>query len=60
MSEWRSDPITDKQIERIIKMQEASRLPVFRGRTKGEAADYIEMHDKEAEYELRIPDNSCL
>lgn len=52
MNEWRSEPITDKQIERIIKMQEADSLPVFRGGTRGEAADYIEAYTKGDNHEL--------
>ena len=44
MRNWREDPATDKQIAYICEMQEFSPypLPKFEGRTKGEAADYID------------------
>lgn len=46
--DWRFDPITEKQKAYILEMQEFSELPLpfFRGRTKGEAADYINRYIK--------------
>lgn len=44
---WRSDPATEKQLTLIAQIQEdagingAMPLPPFRGKTKGEASDYI-------------------
>ena len=44
---WRNDPITEKQLNYIVQMQEdagingAIPLPPFTGKTKGEASDYI-------------------
>ena len=40
---WRNDPATDKQLRLIRDMFEFSDypLPLFEGKTKGEAADYI-------------------
>ena len=44
---WRYDPATQKQLDMIASMQEnagmngAIPLPPFRGKTKGEAFDYI-------------------
>lgn len=45
---WRFDPITEKQKAYIFEMQEFSELPLpfFRGKTKGEAADYINRYIK--------------
>jgi len=41
---WRDDPATEKQLETIRNMHEFSEwpLPKFTGKTKGEAADYID------------------
>ena len=41
---WRDDPVTEKQLEMIKNMHEFSDwpLPKFTGKTKGEAADYID------------------
>lgn len=40
---WRDDPVTEKQLNLIIEMNEFSEwpLPAFTGTTKGEACDYI-------------------
>ena len=40
---WRDEPMTEKQREWILEMQEHSEhpLPPFKGITKGEASDYI-------------------
>ena len=43
---WRNDPITKKQEEMILSMQETTGMnggyiPPFMGTTKGEASDYI-------------------
>ena len=48
--DWRSDPATDKQKAYIAEMQEFSKIPLppFTGKTKGEAADYIDRHIKTA------------
>lgn len=47
---WRSDPVTKKQKVYIEEMQEFSEfpLPPFTGKTKGEAADYIDRYIKTA------------
>lgn len=41
---WRDDPATEKQLEMIRNMNEFSEypLPPFKGKTKGEASDYID------------------
>ena len=45
---WRDSPVTEKQLKYILRMQEdavingAIPLPVFDGKTKGEASDYID------------------
>lgn len=46
--DWRSDPATEKQIAYIEEMQEFSEipLPLFTGKTKGDAADYIDKYIK--------------
>jgi len=46
--DWRSDPATEKQIAYIEEMQEFSEipLPIFTGKTKGDAADYIDKYIK--------------
>ncbi len=47
---WRNDPITEKQLNYIVQMQEdagmngAIPLPPFTGKTKGEASAYIEQN----------------
>lgn len=40
---WRDEPITDKQLAYISFIQEFSEwpLPLFDGKTKGQAADWI-------------------
>lgn len=44
---WRNQPATKKQLLYIMRMQEdagingALPLPIFNGKTKGEASDYI-------------------
>lgn len=43
---WRDDPITEKQEQMIADMKESASmnnafLPLFTGKTKGEACDYI-------------------
>ena len=45
---WRADPITEKQKAYILEMQEFSEfpLPLFTGKTKGEAANYINKYIK--------------
>lgn len=44
MRNWRDDPVTEKQLAYIQEMHEFSDfpLPVFHGKTKGEASDYID------------------
>ena len=44
MSNWRSDPATEKQLAYIQEMQDFSdfHIPQFTGSTKGEASDYID------------------
>lgn len=41
---WRDDPATEKQLEMIGDIRESSDwpLPLFTGKTKGEASDYID------------------
>lgn len=48
MSEWRNDPVTEKQLEYIKNIQEFSVFPIpsFMGKTKGEASDYISRYAK--------------
>lgn len=43
MKDWRNEPITQKQKDYILEIQEMSDfyLPEFYGKTKGEASDYI-------------------
>ena len=43
MEDWRSDPVTQNQLNLIKEMWEFSPypLPEFEGTTKGEAKDYI-------------------
>ena len=43
---WRNDPITKKQKALIDNMYDFSEypLPVFTGRTKGEASDFIDKY----------------
>lgn len=50
MSNWRNDPITDKQKTCIQEINEFSEipLPVFTGTTKGEAYDYINKYNSVA------------
>lgn len=50
MTDWRSDPATEKQKAYIEEMQEFSDFPIpsFTGSTKGEASDYIERWSKTA------------
>lgn len=45
---WRFDPITEKQKAYIFEMQEFSELPlpVFHGKIKGEASNYINRYIK--------------
>ena len=45
---WRDDPITEKQMEYIQDMMEFTAYPIpnFTGKTKGEAADYIDKYGK--------------
>lgn len=45
---WRNDPVTDKQLQLINDMFEFSDypLPLFEGKTKGEASDYINKYVK--------------
>lgn len=51
---WRDDPATKKQIDYFAVMQEFSeiRLPPFVGKTKGEAAEYIDKHIKTAHEQI--------
>lgn len=46
--DWRSKPITDKQMEIINDMMEFTAYPIpkFTGTTRGEAADYIDEYGK--------------
>ena len=48
MKDWRNEPATEKQLAYIQEMQEFSpyTLPKFEGKTKGEAADYIDRWKK--------------
>lgn len=48
MSGWRDEPATEKQKNLIAEMHEFSLfpLPLFTGKTKGEAADYIDKYIK--------------
>lgn len=50
MSDWRNEPITDKQKALILEMNEFSDfpLPTFNGTTKGEASDYIDQNLRKA------------
>ena len=45
---WRNDPVTEKQMQLIQDIQEFSEYhpPAFKGKTKGEASDYINAHIK--------------
>ena len=54
---WRDDEITEKQKECIEAMQEFSAypLPLFKGTTKGEAADYIDKYGKLAHEDVNSP-----
>ena len=47
---WRDKPITDKQMNFIIEMNEHSEfpLPLFVGKTRGEASDYINANIKKS------------
>lgn len=46
--DWRSKEPTEKQLVYIRDMMEFSPypLPMFEGKTRGEAADYIDQHRK--------------
>ena len=46
--DWRLDPATEKQKAYIAEMQEFSEypLPLFAGKTKGEAMEYIAKYIK--------------
>ena len=48
MNDWRNDSVTEKQLAYIDEMNEFSPypLPEFKGKTKGEAADYINKYSK--------------
>ena len=48
MRDWRSDPVTEKQMEFIECAMEFSPypLPAFKGTTKGEASDWIDQYGK--------------
>ena len=50
MSTWRSKEPTEKQLQHIMEMQEFSPYPLtaFDGKTRGEAADYIDQYSKVA------------
>ena len=54
MSDWRNQPITDKQKAYISDIQEFSLYnpPKFTGTTKGEASDYIEQYGKLAHEDI--------
>lgn len=44
---WKQDKITLSQSNYIMKMtKDHPELPAFTGKTKGEAAEYIEKHKK--------------
>ena len=49
-SDWKNQPATQKQLDYIAYMHEFSSFPVpkFTGKTKGEAALYIDKYAKEA------------
>ena len=49
-SGWRDEPATEKQKKQIEEMHDYSMLPLplFTGKTKGEAADYIDKYIKMA------------
>lgn len=57
MSNWRNDPLTEKQKKYIEDMQEfcAYPIPAFKGTTKGEAAEYIEKYSKLAHEDVNSP-----
>ena len=50
MSDWRNDPITEKQKELIQDAMEFSPYPIppFKGTTKGEASEWIRKYAKKA------------
>ena len=54
---WRNDPVTDKQLQLINDMFEFSDypLPLFEGKTKGEASDYINKYVKLAHENVNSP-----
>ena len=47
---WRDEPATERQLDCIRWMMEFSAYPIpyFKGKTKGEAADYIDRYWKSA------------
>ena len=54
---WRSDPVTNKQMNYIMELYEHDefrRIPKFTGTTKGEASDFI---DKYAHFAYESFDN---
>lgn len=57
MTDWRDDPMTDKQKELIEDMMEFSYypLPRFTGSKKGEASDYIDKYGKLAHENVNSP-----
>lgn len=50
--DWRSDPITDKQNAVIVNIQ-ANTKHQFRGKTKGEACDFIDAYIDESRSNTR-------
>ena len=54
---WRDDNVTDKQIAYINEMREFSDypLPLFTGKTKGEAYDYINKYSELAHEDVSSP-----
>lgn len=58
---WRNDPATEKQLALIEQMYEDAGMngailpPPFRGKTKGEACDYISRHIGEIHYAAYNP-----
>ena len=51
---WRDDPASEKQLKFIEAIQENSEYnpPPFKGKTKGEASDWIDKHAKLAHESL--------
>lgn len=57
MDNWRNEPATEKQLEYIAYIQEFAYIdvPLFNGKTKGEASDYIDKYREYAHYDWNSP-----